>query len=117
MTDRALSGARAWLVQRLSALYMLLFMLLTVTWWLGRDSAPLGFSEWQQLLASPIVMGLVVLFFLALLLHAWVGVRDILLDYAGQRPVLRLFLLLALGLWLLGLAIWCLRIFIKVMAI
>jgi succinate dehydrogenase / fumarate reductase membrane anchor subunit len=44
-------------------------------------------------------------FFAALLYHAWVGMRDIIMDYA--RPTsLRLLLQAAVGFALLGYLIW-----------
>lgn len=103
-----LSGLPAWLVQRLSALYMILFTLFTaVGWWL---SAPLDFTTWRALFAHPVVSVATAMFFLALLLHAWVGMRDVILDYAGHYPAIRLMLLVLLGGWLITLALWLLRI-------
>ena len=46
--------------------------------------------------------------------HAWVGIRDVILDYV-RRPLLRLTLLALLWAWLLALAVWLLRILIGVM--
>jgi len=49
------------------------------------------------------------LFFAALLLHAWVGVRDVIIDYV--RPFyLRFSLLMVVGGALLATLLWALRI-------
>ena len=50
--------------------------------------------------------------FAALLSHMWIGLRDVLIDYA--RPAsLRLFLLCAVGASLLGTAAWVLWILVR----
>ena len=55
----------------------------------------------------------VLVFFAALLSHIWVGLRDVLLDYA--RPAgLRHLLLGALGTSLFGAAAWVLWILLRV---
>ena len=46
---------------------------------------------------------------MALLLHAWVGLRDVVLDYA--KPLgLRVGVMAALAFVLIGLALWMLNI-------
>jgi succinate dehydrogenase / fumarate reductase membrane anchor subunit len=103
-----LSGLPAWLVQRLSALYMALFTLVSLVWWWWTPD--LDYTKWRTLFMHPVVAIATAMFFLALLLHAWVGVRDVILDYAGHRPGLRLLLLAVLGGWLIALAMWVVRI-------
>lgn len=73
------SGLRAWLLQRVTALYLLGFILWFVTHALL--SPPTSFEAWRgwMLAGGPRLTAL--LFFLALALHAWVGLRDVLLDY------------------------------------
>ncbi len=78
------SALPAWLVQRLSALYMLIFLVYALSdWALAR---PAGYAAWRTwiLHGSVRLPGLV--FFVALLLHAWVGLRDIVLDYIHPLP-------------------------------
>ena len=109
--NQYLSGLPAWLLQRLSALYMTLYVVVIAIWWLLSDG---GYHTWHKIFASlpgGIASGL---FFLALLLHAWVGMRDIILDYLGHRPAMRLLLLSLLGGWLLALGLWLLRILLGV---
>lgn len=110
---RQLSGLRAWVVQRLSALYIglitppLLWALLSA--WRGGEGA------WRDLFAHSFASILLLLLFVAILFHAWIGMRDLILDYAGQRPGLRFILLVALAAWLLVLGLWVARIMLRVM--
>ncbi|HMA87384.1 MAG TPA: succinate dehydrogenase, hydrophobic membrane anchor protein [Burkholderiales bacterium] len=103
---KAIPGAlSAWLAQRLSALYMLLFMLYALGAWLL--ARPEGYGAWRAwMLAAPIRIPLA-LFFAALLVHAWVGLRDVIFDYVHPMA-LRLAALgvvaTALALTAIGLA-------------
>ncbi len=99
-----LSGFSAWLVQRLSAVYMLLYLLWVVVWY--TQVSNLEFAVWHGLFAQPVVSIATAMFILALLLHLWIGVRDVILDYAGHYAGLRLLLLALLGAWLIILGIW-----------
>jgi succinate dehydrogenase / fumarate reductase, membrane anchor subunit len=102
--SNVLSGLSAWLVQRLSAVYLLLFTLLAFAWVITVQTVT--FPIWYALFAHPVVVIASAMFILALLLHIWVGVRDVILDYAGHFAALRLTLLALLGAWLIVLAIW-----------
>tara|TARA_B100000214_G_scaffold327836_1_gene266611 strand:- start:163 stop:537 length:375 start_codon:yes stop_codon:yes gene_type:complete len=78
-------GLRQWVGQRFTAVLMVLYTLFfTGKFFL---SGPMGFSEWQNLFA-PIWMKLWTLaFMVSLFYHAWVGVRDIFMDYIGLLVV------------------------------
>lgn len=104
---KALSGLRAWLVQRVSAVYMLLFILLALLRF--AFDRPHSYDAWRAWLATPFVLFAGALFFIALLLHAWVGLRDVMMDYIRPLP-LRLALLAALAFVLAALGLWALRI-------
>ena len=91
MSSHHLSGLTAWLVQRLSAVYMALFILAVVgAVFFGHD---IDYHSWRGLFMNPMIAITTTMFFLALLLHTWVGIRDVILDYAGQSPPMRLLLL------------------------
>ena len=106
--NQYLSGLPAWLVQRLSALYLGLFSISALLWWwLG---GPQDYAHWHGLFASVPISIAVGLFIVALLLHGWVGMRDIILDYLGHHAALRLLLLGLLGGALAAQAVWALRI-------
>lgn len=105
-----LSGLPAWLVQRLSALYLVLFTLAAMIWWWV--TPPLDYAAWRALIASPVSGVAITMAFLALLLHSWVGIRDVILDYAGRNAGIRLLLLALLGGWLIAQAVWLVRLLV-----
>lgn len=102
--NRAMTGFRAWLVQRFSALYMLLFVLFILVRF--AFAPPDSYATWRAFVLSPGVNAAASVFFIALLAHIWVGVRDIVLDYvkpfAARALALGLlgFGLVAVGTWL-----------------
>lgn len=72
-------GLDMWLIQRASAVYMALFIPVFLI--LAACRTPLGYTAWSGLF-SPLAMKVaVLLFFLCLLVHAWIGLREILIDY------------------------------------
>lgn len=102
-----MSGLRAWMVQRASAVYMLFFIVFVLAHFLV--DPPHSYSAWRDWVASPGVGIGATVFCAALLVHAWVGLRDVILDYV--RPVaLRVPVLGLLGLVLAALAAWLVRI-------
>jgi len=104
------TGLRAWQVQRVSAIYMLLFLLF-VLGSLGLH-APDDYGQWKAWVARPALSVALLLFFATLLGHMWVGLRDVLLDYA-RPPGVRHVLLAAVALSLLGLGIWLVWIVLR----
>jgi len=71
-----------------------------------------AFAQWHAWMARPVTSVAFLVFFAALLGHMWVGMRDVLLDYA--RPAaLRHVLLFASAFGLLGLGIWLLGILLR----
>lgn len=104
---RTITGLRAWLVQRWSAVYMLLFIVFLLFHFL-LDS-PHSYQAWHDWMSNPGVSIATSVFFAALLLHAWVGVRDVIMDYV--HPVaFRVSILTLLGSGLLAIGVWVLRI-------
>lgn len=101
------SGFRAWVWQRATAIYMALFLA-----WLGITVAVKslsGYAKWHNFMADDRVSVATALFFAALLLHSWVGVRDVIIDYV--RPfALRLTLLAVVGFGLFATLLWVVRI-------
>lgn len=101
------AGLHAWMLQRLSALYLAVYTLFLLLHFARQ--APVDYQAWQNWVATPAVGISAALFFLALLLHAWVGLRDILMDYVHSLA-LRLSLTAILLLGLGACALWALRI-------
>jgi succinate dehydrogenase / fumarate reductase membrane anchor subunit len=101
-----LSGSRAWIVQRVSALYLLAFLVFALVAAAGSEK-PWTYAAWREWIAAPGMRVAALLFFLALLLHAWVGLRDVILDYVHPAAVRSVLLALvaagelAVGAWVL----------------
>ena len=101
------SGLEAWLVQRIGAIYMLLFVPYMV--WSLTARPVESYSQWHAWISDPGMTVALSLFFLALLSHMWVGLRDVLLDYAKPSFVTRAAVT-SLGLSILLLGGWVLKI-------
>lgn len=104
---KALSGLQAWIVQRFTAVYMLLFCVLALLYFVFNP--PHSYYEWRAWVSTPFVLIMTALFFVALLLHAWVGLRDVVMDYVNPLP-LRITVLAALIVILVGLALRIMQI-------
>jgi len=100
---KLLSGQRAFVVQRVSALVLLAYVAVAAT--RLAVGPPTTLSAWQAWSAQPLGAVVLLLAAAALMLHAWVGTRDVLLDYVRHLP-LRLVMLAAAALGLVALAAW-----------
>ncbi len=100
---RRVSGFRAWVLQRISALYLGLYILFLI--WHFMFSAPASFTEWREWVAEPINNLSLLFFAFFLLLHAWIGTRDIFIDYINPL-LIRVFLLTLLAIGLIGSGLW-----------
>ena len=78
-------GLRDWLSQRVTAVVMTLYtaLFLGIVLWHGG----LDYAAWQALFAGHAFRVATFLFMASLLAHAWVGVRNILMDYAKPTSV------------------------------
>ena len=104
------SGLPAWRVQRASAVYMLVFIAYLLAHF--AFDPPDSFGSWRGWVASPGVSLATGAFFCALLAHAWVGVRDVILDYV--RPVTaRAPALAVLAAALIAIAAWVALILLR----
>jgi succinate dehydrogenase / fumarate reductase membrane anchor subunit len=104
------TGLRAWWVQRASAVGMLAFLVFVLV---SMTVHPLvGHAQWRAWVAHPGISLAFFLFFAALLSHMWVGLRDVLLDYAKPAAV-RNGLLALVALSLSGLGVWVLVILLR----
>lgn len=100
-------GLRDWLVQRVTALVMAVYAVLFVATLLV--CSPANFEEWQALFAPQWMRLASLLFFLSLFWHAWIGMRDILMDYI-KPTALRLGLQVVVILLLVAYAAWSVQI-------
>jgi succinate dehydrogenase membrane anchor subunit len=94
-------GLRDWLAQRITAALMAVYTVIMVA--VVLKNSPLTYGVWQDLFAQGWMRVATLLFAVSLAWHAWVGVRDILMDYVrpdGVRLTLQVFTLLLLAAYL-----------------
>jgi succinate dehydrogenase / fumarate reductase, membrane anchor subunit len=99
-------GLKDWLAQRITAGVMAIYTLLMAV------LIPLsgsGYEGWRALMSHGFVRFVTVLFILSLCYHAWVGVRDIWMDYVKPASI-RLTLHVLTLLVLVGNAVWAVQI-------
>lgn len=96
-------GTGWWLAQRISALVMLVAGLaLLAGFWCA---APFDYPAWRSAFETLTIKFLIWLLVASLCLHAWIGLRDVLMDYA--KPLaLRLLLNVLILLTLAGSVTW-----------
>jgi succinate dehydrogenase / fumarate reductase membrane anchor subunit len=95
-------GTTGWLLQRLTGLVMAVYTLGMLVCLLVH--APGTYGEWKALFSGTFVRLASMLFILALLYHAWIGMRDIFMDYvkpAGIRLALQFAVVVALLFYLI----------------
>jgi succinate dehydrogenase / fumarate reductase membrane anchor subunit len=100
-------GLRGWLVQRISAIVMALYTLVFVV--AIAAAKPGDHAGWKALFSHGWMRFATLLFFVGLFLHAWVGMRDILMDYV-KATGLRLALQVVVIAMLVGAAGWAVEI-------
>ena len=100
-------GLSDWLVQRVSAAYMAVYVLLLALALL--ITRPANYVAWKNLFTGQAAKLATFLFLVSLFWHAWIGMRDILMDYI--KPVsLRLALEVAVVALLIAYAGWSIQI-------
>lgn len=107
--SRKASGLKAWAIQRVTAIYLAVFFVVL----LGKFSVspPTNQLDWRLWVADPVIGIASLVFFVALLFHAWVGIRDVLMDYVKPITV-RATLLALVGLTLVACGLWAAQILI-----
>lgn len=104
--SRQFHGLKAWLLQRITAIFSLLFLLYFVLALV--IAPPADYLAWRNWIATPWLSIALSLFFVIVAIHAWVGMRDIVMDYI--KPVaIKLLLLTLLGLALISSVFWALQ--------
>jgi len=100
-------GLRDWLSQRVTAALMALFTLALVVQVLLPGE--MGYDKWAGIFSRQWMKVLTFVVIVALLVHVWVGVRDILMDYVKGVGV-KLALQVATIVWLVGCAGWAIQV-------
>ena len=110
-TKRIVTGAhyglRDWLAQRITAMLMALYTVVLLFQVIVGE--PLSYYKWAGIFSHQWMKTLTFVVIVALLYHAWVGVRDIWMDYVkpvGVRLALQVFTIV----WLVGCAGWAIQV-------
>ena len=93
-------GLRDWLAQRITAAIMAVYTLILVFVFFSKET--LTYDAWRDLFSNGWMRVATLLFVGSLAWHAWVGVRDILMDYIkpdGLRLTLQVLTLLLLAIY------------------
>lgn len=100
-------GSGAWLIQRLTSLYIGAFALFVlVRLWVAPIHA---YADWVAWWRNPSLTVFAAVFCTSILVHAWLGMQSVWMDYV--RPAgLRLVVHALTGFGLLLLAFWAARI-------
>jgi succinate dehydrogenase / fumarate reductase, membrane anchor subunit len=111
MVNRIVTGAhyglRDWLAQRFTAVVMAVYAFFIMVYLLLQPS--FGYDTWIELFSGNVMRTFSLLFLLSLFYHAWIGVRDIVMDYikpASIRLLVHVLVILALVLYV----IWSVQI-------
>lgn len=100
-------GLRDWLSQRVTAVVMALFTVAVIVQVLMPGE--MGYDKWAAIFSHQWMKVLTFVVIASLAVHAWVGMRDVLMDYV--RPVgARLTLQVAVIAWLVGCAGWAIQV-------
>jgi succinate dehydrogenase / fumarate reductase membrane anchor subunit len=103
-------GLRDWLAQRITAVLMALFTLaILVQVLMPADADVSAYYKWSAIFSHQWMKVLTFVNIAAILWHAWVGVRDVLMDYVTDVAP-RLVLQAATIVWLVGCAGWALQV-------
>jgi len=103
MSAPGLQGLRPWIMQRISAVFIAIFVLYVFLTLMINN--PLNTEDWRLWVAIPYNSLFIGVTLAAIIWHAWIGVRDIILDYI-PNVVGRLFALTVIGVILMGSGLW-----------
>lgn len=108
-------GLKDWLAQRITALVLALYVVFFALYLLlqGSRHEAFGYEAWAQLFAPAWMKVVTLLAMVALAYHAWIGVRDICMDYLKPTWVRMSAYVVAL-LWLAFCAVWAAQILWRV---
>ena len=111
MVNRVVVGAhyglRDWLIQRVTAVVMTVYCVALVGYLLMQPHV--DYDVWTAFFSSQIVRTFTLLFLLSVFYHAWIGVRDAVMDYVKSAAV-RLVIHVLVILMLLLYVIWSVEI-------
>lgn len=111
MVNRIVTGAHYglldWLIQRVTAVVMAIYILLIIT--LLLIFSPHDYISWKEIFSYQWIRIVTFLSFISLCWHAWIGVRNILMDYIHKTSI-RLTIQVLVIFSLFFYAVWSIEI-------
>ena len=104
-------GLKDWIVQRVTAIVMAVFTVVLLVAYLVAGSAT--YEGWAGLFSNQLMKLLTFLVLISVFYHAWIGIRDIWMDYIKPLGI-RLTLQILSVLYLLACAAYAVQILWKV---
>ncbi len=99
-------GLQAWFFQRVTGLFMAFYTLYVL--WFVLSTEVVSYQIWLAWFSHPLMNAATGLFFIQLAVHAWVGMRDIALDYM-TNDTLRFLTLTFISFFLIMLSLETIR--------
>ena len=94
-------GLKDWLVQRVSAIVMIVYLVVLAA--IVFVNSPQDHAEWLAIFTNQWMRIATFLFFLSLFWHAWVGIRNVFMDYVkptGIRLTMQVLVIISLLFYL-----------------
>lgn len=111
MVTRIVTGAHYglldWLIQRVTAVVMAVYILLVIA--LLLILSPYDYTSWKAIFSNQWIRIVTFLSFISLCWHAWIGVRNILMDYIYKTSI-RLTIQVLVIFSLFFYAVWAIEI-------
>ena len=103
VTNLSRNGLSDWLIQRVSAIAMFVYVVYLVIYLLCNPH--ITFATWHHLFSCVFMQIATLLILLLVLAHAWIGLWIVFTDYV-KCPCIRLPLQICVSLLLIGYLIW-----------
>ncbi len=78
-------GLKDWIAQRATAVIMALYTVVIAAVMI--IAQPSTFEAWKEIFANGVIKFLTFLFFVSLFYHAWIGMRDLWMDYVKPTGI------------------------------
>jgi len=109
--SRRVQGLKPWIWQRISALYLGVFLLYLIIALLQVDT--LSYQSWVQWVSDPLNGSFLLIGFFMTAIHAWIGLKDVIMDYVHPLG-LRILVMMLSALGLLVCLVWASRSLVMV---
>jgi succinate dehydrogenase / fumarate reductase membrane anchor subunit len=108
ITNLSRSGLQDWLIQRVTAVILLVYVFVLVGFFAGAGAV--DFDLWVRFMTNPLMQIMNTLALVSLLGHAWIGLWTIATDYV-KPAVIRFFVQFVSFLFLFVYLVWGLKVF------